>query len=173
MKKEDFENCISLSDICKILKFPINGTGISKARKIVKELEIDMTKFKKGRKFQYELLYKICPICKKEFIVRKNKDKATCSYGCSNTYFKSGENHGSYKGTTYRQICFKNHKKECVICKENLIVEVHHYDENHENNSPENLIPLCPTHHQYYHSKYRYLVKDTIELYIKNFISKK
>jgi len=49
----------------------------------------------------------------------------------------------------YRTICFNYHKKKCVCCEESLIVEVHHFDENKENNSPDNLIPLCPTHHRY------------------------
>jgi 5-methylcytosine-specific restriction endonuclease McrA len=64
------------------------------------------------------------------------------------------------------------HKKECVICGENKIVAVHHYDENHNNDSIENLIPLCPTHHNYVHSRYKDEVIDTINKYREEFISK-
>lgn len=46
---------------------------------------------------------------------------------------------------------------------------VHHFDENKKNNTKENLIPLCPTHHQYWHSRYRFLVEGKIVKYIKNF----
>ena len=45
---------------------------------------------------------------------------------------------------------------------------VHHYDENHYNNDPRNLIPLCPTHHQYVHSRYKDEIICTIDEYIKN-----
>ena len=38
--------------------------------------------------------------------------------------------------------------------------------ENENNNDPENLIPLCPTHHQYLHSRYRNLIIDKINEYI-------
>lgn len=52
------------------------------------------------------------------------------------------------------------------------IVAVHHYDGNHDNNSPENLIPLCPTHHQYVHSRYKKLVQEKIDYYRSEFIKK-
>jgi len=48
-------------------------------------------------------------------------------------------------------------------------VAVHHYDENHNNNNPENLVPLCPTHHQYVHSKYKNEVIDKINEFVYSF----
>lgn len=44
----------------------------------------------------YEEIIKECPICGKEFKTKKNHDreKMTCSYSCSNTYFRSGQNNG-------------------------------------------------------------------------------
>lgn len=54
------------------------------------------------------------------------------------------------------------------MCKENLVVEVHHMDENHENNDIKNLVPLCPTHHQYWHSKYRYLIEEQVMIYTQS-----
>ena len=35
------------------------------------------------------------------------------------------------------------------------------------NDEITNFVPLCPTHHQYYHSRFRYLVKDKIDEYQK------
>ena len=94
----------------------------------------------------------------------------TCSYSCSNSYFRSGQNNPNYKnGNNYRTICFIYHEQKCIICDEDKIVAVHHYDENHDNNSIDNLVPLCPTHHQYVHSKYKDLVIDKIDDYVKNF----
>ena len=71
--------------------------------------------------------------------------------------------------TSHRTICFTYHKKECIICKEQNIVTVHHYDENHLNNDPSNLIPLCPTHHQYVHSRFKDLVIKEVDAYVEQF----
>ena len=102
-------------------------------------------------------------------------EKTTCSHSCSNTYFRSGKNSPTYKTDEevgYRTLCFRYHKKECIICKEDKIVSVHHYDENHFNNDIYNLIPLCPTHHQYVHSRYKHLIQPQIDTYIKDFKKK-
>ena len=93
----------------------------------------------------------------------------TCSHSCANTYFRSGINNPNWKENTYRTTCFLYHKKECIICGENKIVEVHHLDENNKNNSPNNLIPLCPTHHQYWHSRYKVEIEQKVIDYITEF----
>lgn len=95
--------------------------------------------------------------------------KGTCSKSCANSYFKVGKNNGNYKGTSYQQLCFSSHKKECIVCGENKIVAVHHMNENHHDNSIENLIPLCPTHHQYMHSRYKDEILHIVEEYIRKF----
>ena len=104
-----------------------------------------------------------CPICLKSF-KPSNRNQMTCSVGCANTFFRSGENnHNYYNGKgSYRTKCFAIRNKKCIICEESNIVEVHHYDENHDNNDINNLIPLCPTHHQYFHSQYKDLVEPQI-----------
>ena len=104
---------------------------------------------------------KECPCCKK----LHSKDGVTCSYACSNTHFKHLRNKPE-KHIRYRTICFNHHKKKCVICGEEKIVAVHHMNENHNDNRPENLIPLCPTHHQYIHSRYKKEVIEKINNYI-------
>lgn len=97
--------------------------------------------------------------------------KGTCSKSCANSVFKVGRDNGNYKGTTYRHICFDYHEKKCIICDETKIVAVHHYNEDHYDNRPENLIPLCPTHHQYMHSKYRGEIEDKVKEFIRKFNS--
>lgn len=105
---------------------------------------------------------KKCPVCETVFV----SESVTCSYSCSNVFFKHLRNKpDNYK--RYRTICFNNHKKECVVCGENKIVSVHHINEKHDDNRPENLVPLCPTHHQYVHSRYKDEVLSIIENYIK------
>lgn len=107
--------------------------------------------------------FKVCPVCSRHF----NSTSITCSYSCSNTYFRSGVNNPNWKQDAYRSTCFHYHEKQCVICKEDKLVEVHHLDRNKENNHPSNLIPLCPTHHQYWHSRYRNIIEKTVLDYIQ------
>lgn len=108
---------------------------------------------------------KVCPVCSSFFYT----ESVTCSNSCANTYFRSGINNPDGINA-YVTICFSFHKKQCIICGERNIVEVHHFDEDHTNNSTENLIPLCPTHHQYFHSKFRDAVASKIITYRDNFI---
>ena len=112
---------------------------------------------------------KLCPICSTP--IKNFRTSETCSYSCANKHFKTGENNGNWNKDAYRSTCFAYHKKSCVICGENKIVEVHHLDEDKLNNTPENLIPLCPTHHQYWHSRYKDEVYDTIMSYINKHVS--
>lgn len=101
-----------------------------------------------------------------------------CTKSCAVTYnnriLRTGTNHPNYgvnpitgepATTNYRTTCFAHHEKKCVVCGEDKIVEVHHMDENHENSDPTNLIPLCPTHHKYWHSRWRYLIEEKVRSY--------
>lgn len=48
----------------------------------------------------------------------------------------------------------KRNSGECYVCKKsNCILDVHHVDEDHSNNNPQNLITLCRPHHSMIHSK--------------------
>lgn len=111
---------------------------------------------------------KTCPICEKTFsgIKSQIKKQITCSYACSNKYFRTGRNNGNWNEDRYRTTCFEHHEKKCIVCGEDKIVAVHHYDHNHNNNSIDNLVPLCPTHHQYIHSQYRDEIVNIVENYV-------
>ena len=121
---------------------------------------------KKHERFCYlnPINIKPCIVCDEP--IKNYRQNTTCSYSCSNKHFRSGENNGNWKPDRYQSTCFHYHEKKCVVCQEENIVEVHHLDENHHNNDPNNLIPLCPTHHQYWHSRYKHLVYDIIMRYI-------
>lgn len=95
--------------------------------------------------------------------------KGTCSRACANKHFRSGEENGNWKGTRYQSVCFTQHKKECIICGENKIVAVHHFNENHDDDRIENLVPLCPTHHQYMHSRFKSEILQHVEEYVDKF----
>lgn len=165
----------SKSDICKKLGYHLNGGGFKKLNKLLTHYNLDITDIfrnAKNVKRKYELVFKKCPVCNTEFETQKNhpREKVTCSRSCSNTYFRSGKNNPNWKDNTYRSTCFLYHDKKCIVCGENKIVDVYHYDENKLNNNPVNLIPLCPTHHTYYHSRYRDEVLPLIESYRSEFI---
>jgi uncharacterized OB-fold protein len=161
----------TISDAVKKLYGYDNGKSRKKFYDLISEKKIDISHLKK-RIAVYPTIKKDCPVCGKTFEtqVGNKGERTTCSYSCSNTYFRSGKSNPNWKGERYRTLCFEYHKKECIICGENKIVAVHHFDENHNNNEPSNLIPLCPTHHQYVHSAYKDEVMDTIIDYRNKFI---
>ena len=164
---------ISFSEVSRKLGYKyVNGTVLRKMKEITSGY--DCSHFHKGIRSRYKLIKKICPVCDKEFEAQEghSREKQTCSYACSNVHFRSGPDNGNWNEDAYRTTCFHHHKKECVICGEKNIVEVHHLDENKHNNEPANLIPLCPTHHKYWHSRYLNLVEDKIRNYINNWTSR-
>lgn len=118
-----------------------------------------------------------CRKCGKVFSVTErkkrfpSKEKYFCSRNCSNSEggkTKSSLYHGD-NVATYSTVCFRYHQKKCVVCGENKIVAVHHYNEDHNDNRPENLVPLCPTHHHYIHSRYKHEIIDIVDRYVENF----
>lgn len=132
--------------------------------------EIAITGIKKHEKhcFNNPKNIKFCVQCGKQLSQKQLQYKnETCSCSCSNTYYKELRNKPE-KYRNSRTICFHNYEKRCVICGEENIVAVHHYDEDHNNNNVDNLIPLCPTHHCYVHSRFYYLIEDKIEQYRNN-----
>jgi predicted HNH restriction endonuclease len=51
---------------------------------------------------------------------------------------------------------YKKITEKCVICGFDKFVALHHLDQDKSNNSGQNLIGLCPNHHQMLHTqKYR------------------
>ncbi len=111
---------------------------------------------------------KVCKRCQKKFswegreFTKAFQKILFCSRACAN----NRKDWWNDNATQYRTICFKHWEKKCVLCGFEKIVAVHHMDENKKNNSPENLVPLCPNHHEMFHSKWRKeiesLLVDTI-----------
>ena len=66
------------------------------------------------------------------------------------------ENNSNWKGGFSlhyaKNIAIRYFKKnECVVCKYENSIDVHHLDKNKRNNNPENLVLLCPNHHREIH----------------------
>ena len=159
------DNFTSATEYLKSIKVSAKGQYSSIINSKRAELNLEW-KLKSNR-----ILDRKCPVCNKNFKPGTSK-QVTCSYSCSNTYFRSGTSHPNYgRGEkNYRARCFEVHEKKCIVCGEDKIVAVHHYDENHNNNEIINLIPLCPTHHSYVHSRYRNLVQPTIDEWRNKFM---
>lgn len=87
-----------------------------------------------------------------------------------NNCVKTGKGNSIHDNSV--QICFKYHLKKCAICPEENIVAVHHYNGDHFDNKPENLVPLCPTHHVYCHSRFYNLIESQVSSYVNAFIQK-
>ena len=181
-----------LQELCKtaqqknqLLDFlgsPENPVSYRTLAKLVKFLGLSMPNCtEENRNRKYPLVIKTCPVCDNEFkaSLGSKSEKTTCSSGCANTHFRSGEDHPNWikdRGAAakcnykiYRIICFEHHKKECAVsfCTERIALDVHHMDEDHGNSSPENLIPLCRNHHFYWHSDRRSEIEEDIYEYVR------
>ena len=178
MERNEFVNIVkeskSKSDVCKLMSVAVNGRGYKRVNELISKYKVDISHFDggKSKNTKYKLIDKECPVCGDVFETRNGhpKEKETCSYSCSNTYFRSGVNNPNWNDDTYRTTCFHYHNKECIVCGEDKIVDVHHYDENNKNNDPSNLVPLCPTHHMYLHSRHKHLILSIVDDYVKDFI---
>ena len=108
--------------------------------------------------------------------IEANKKFLTCEY-CQQPvsalnikrHSKACLDNPNHENSSYILICFKYHKRKCVVCSERRCVEVHHLDGNRTNNSPINLIPLCANHHRYWHSKYKVLIEQKVLDYVAKF----
>ena len=150
--------------MCRKLGIAGNGAGLKKVSMLAEKYSVDISHFSHKAaidKFQkvYDRVTKKCPVCQTEFetLAGHKREKHTCSHSCSNTFFRSGENNPNWKAEQsewgYRKLCFSKWSKKCLVCGFDKIVEVHHLDENHNNNDISNLVPLCPNHHKMFHTK--------------------
>ena len=118
------------------------------------------------RKYKWKPKKKICRRCKR---LIKMQAKGYCP-GCYNTVFHlertKAWNHKRNYNLDYKT--YKRITSHCLICGFNKYVDLHHLDGNHKNNSHDNLIGLCPNHHQMLHTlKWRDEVLDQINKILK------
>ena len=121
--KEAIKISYSKSDISRNLKLVISSSVFRKYDKLIKENNINISHFDKCRKNRlrkkYEIIKKICPVCKQKFKTKKNhkREKVTCSHSCSNTYFRSSKT-SIYRRNRFTVKC-KNCDKELKIGRSN------------------------------------------------------
>ena len=116
-----------------------------------------------------------CVTCSSDITIKEreklfpSKDKYHCSRSCANSNGGIAKRNKLYKKglLSYQAIGRLFHMKQCIVCGFDKIVHFHHIDENNKNNDPNNLVPLCPNHHQMVHSRFYDEVKPFIEEYVK------
>ena len=64
---------------------------------IIKSNNIDVSHLR-SRDIKYPVITKICPICENSFETKSGckEERTTCSYSCSNTFFRSGINNPNF-----------------------------------------------------------------------------
>lgn len=100
LPKINISDCLNITDIIKKLNLPNNGKSSNLVREYINIHNLDTQHFDlQNKNRRYKLITKQCPICNKDFQTQENhpKEKMTCSYSCSNTYFRSGEDNPNYK----------------------------------------------------------------------------
>ena len=103
----------------------------------------------------------ICKRCQREMPIHA---KGLCN-GCYNFVFQlKGAKAWNYK--KWYNLDIEDYKKiteKCVVCGFDKVVDIHHLDENHKNNSEGNLIGLCPNHHKMLHDfRYRKEMRELL-----------
>lgn len=163
ISNEDFSKIVaesySYSDISRKIGVSIGTTNTTKFKARIKELNLDVSHFDRGMaNRKYPLVEKNCPVCDVVFIASSGSpdEKTTCSYSCSNTFFRSGKNHPNWKdsGTDYRKTALASYPHRCNRCGYDKYVEVltvHHINRNRTDNSLENLEVLCWNCHEEEH----------------------
>ena len=137
----------SWTEVCNKTLGKKGGSRIKKLRAIAEKESIDYSHFVfRGTHLR---IIKVCPVCSKDFktVIGTKHEKITCSYSCSNTYFRTKKNNESKY--SYRQNALNTYGIVCNICgeKRSHVLQVHHIDENRKNNSISNLIVLCANCH--------------------------
>ena len=161
----------SYYDLFKKLKITANKRLYNELKEFIYDNNI-IVNFDKTIIVRKRRIKKICIACNKTYygISSLMETRKYCSVKCSNkNKIRGAALQCSLHPKRYKTICFKYHKKKCIVCGEINEIDVHHFDGNKKNNSPNNLIPVCPTHHRYLHGKFKHLIIDNVISYKKDF----
>jgi hypothetical protein len=153
---EIVDNSLAVVQVMDKLGFSNKGQYIVITKQYLLDNDIDISHFTPNGRPLVPKISKKCLCCGKEFktMPKKEKEQVVCSRACSNTYFRSGENHGNWLGgVNYRKLAFDAYGKICSVCEydNEHALEVHHIDKNRDNNDISNLKVLCANCHTLTH----------------------
>lgn len=110
---------------------------------------------------------KICPVCGKRFKRKRFgkrledytrfQNRVYCSKSCSAHRRMNDQNRNR---KCFHSLARKHLEEYCAICGSTERLQVHHWDKNIRNNSPENLETLCATCHMKLHWRLRRLLRN-------------
>lgn len=155
------KNGTSLSDVARKMNIPVNANGLNRVKDIFIKNGIDYNLIINAKPKKYKRIIKECPVCKSSFetLLGSKSEKTVCSRKCSNTFFRSKENHPNWKedeGTKlWAELKRIRDCENCSYSEHPEILEIHHIDRNNKNNKIENLKVLCPNCHaiEHYNSR--------------------
>ena len=161
----------TLAGIAEKLGFSAHGRNTGAITKFLIKNGLD---FKNHQYKPIEVETRNCLHCNKEFSVslhNKNKNKIlTCSHACSGAYPAYIKTRVDNKigpiATSYAVVAKRAGLTSCCICGESEVIDIHHIDEDRDNNELSNLAPLCPTHHAYMHRGKVDLIFDKLISYL-------
>ena len=164
----------SLTEVTRKLGYSDNGRYTKALREYCTTNNISISHFTPNGIPLLEVVEATCPQCSVVFIRKINSAKVTCSHSCGNKYFayKQGTKNKTSGVGIYRSIITKfyisnNWEIKCLCCTENTVLDVHHIDEDRNNNNIDNLAFLCPTHHAYLHRLNDSLVYEQLLNYLE------
>jgi hypothetical protein len=167
---------LCLSDVLRILGYSTHGRYTKGLKQFCEINNIDISHFTKNGKHAVEYITKTCPQCNTKFSFKKSEQKQTCSHACANKFFayKQGAKNKKDGTSSYINVATKYYQENnkpiiCCVCGTDEILDVHHFDEDRLNNSPDNLVFICPNHHAMYH---RYKDEKIINSLIKELDSR-
>jgi len=162
----------TLGSICKGLGYSTHGRNTGALTVFLSSNNIE---FKNHSQKTKELESRSCVHCGKEFFVSVNNKEEykvlTCSYACSGAYPPFISNRVIAKvgeAKSYPIVAKRAGLSSCCICGESEVLDVHHLDEDRDNNEISNLVPLCPTHHAYLHRGKSELIFTKLIEYLDN-----
>lgn len=162
--REFIKTADSKSAIARWLGFGYSyGSALKYVNELIAEHNLDISHFDAGikrkikKQTKYETIERICPVCEKQFKTQigNKEERQTCSYACSNTYFRSWDDHPNFKESarTYRKHALFHYGEKCSnpdceltkagISIPTILLDVDHVDSNRGNNAIENLQVLC------------------------------
>jgi hypothetical protein len=152
------DKTFSASDVVRLLGYTVSGSRTKLVNELIRQCEADISHWRINGRKPAEIITKSCPNCNKLFSFPAYEPKTTCSYSCSNTYFRSGKNNPNWKNNadrSYRKKAIEHYGASCSICgfSNLLALDVHHIDEDRTNNELSNLRVLCCNCHAITHRK--------------------
>lgn len=88
------------------------------------------------------------------FVGRRNTKAYERSRFCSRSCANNRQAYWNDNAKCYTTICFQHYEKKCANCGFDVVIDVHHIDNDRTNNDITNLIPLCPNCHAIVHRLY-------------------